>query len=221
MTSSQSYSCELVVFYPHPCTPHSVNSIQQTYYLGFLHIPKDLFSLPNYQNEYNLYMKKRILLFLPAIIELITLLTITISYPTIPKEIPSFWKLSRNTNSWSDKSSIWVAFALMTICSVMMYIQYKYIGHKRDKLKISNSTHIENYNKLSTKQQLILCLNPFLSLSFFLIILLTIRGSSLVGWVFFLQFIVLHSIIIIFLIGLARFVKSKKKDNSRKNAKRR
>ncbi len=210
MTSSQSYSCELVVFYPHPCTPHSVNSIQQTYYLGFLHIPKDLFSLPKYQNEYNLYMKKRILLFLPAIIELITLLTITISYPTISKEIPSFWKLSRNTNSWSDKSSIWVAFALMTICSVMMYIQYKYIGHKRDKLKISNSTHIENYNKLSTKQQLILCLNPFLSLSFFLIILLTIRGSSLVGWVFFLQFIVLHSIIIIFLIGLARFVKSKK-----------
>lgn len=210
MTSSQSYSCELVVFYPHPCTPHSVNSIQQTYYLGFLHIPKDLFSLPKYQNEYNLYMKKRILLFLPAIIELITLLTITISYPTISKEIPSFWKLSRNTNSWSDKSSIWVAFALMTICSVMMYIQYKYIGHKRDKLKISNSTHIENYNKLSTKQQLILCLNPFLSLSFFLIILLTIRGSSLAGWAFFLQFIVLHSIIIIFLIGLARFVKSKK-----------
>ncbi len=59
MTSSQSYSCELVVFYPHPCTPHSVNSIQQTYYLGFLHIPKDLFSLPKYQNEYNLYMKKK------------------------------------------------------------------------------------------------------------------------------------------------------------------
>lgn len=164
-------------------------------------------------------MKKRILLFLPAIIELITLLTITISYPTMPKEIPSFWKLSRNTNSWSDKSSIWVAFALMTICSVMMYIQYKYIGHKRDKLKISNPTHIENYNKLSSKQQLVLCLNPLLGLSFFLIILLTIRGSSLAGWVFFLQFIVLHSVIIIFLIGLARLVKSKKEDNSKKNAK--